>query len=118
MITDNNNNWHYHAVKNISGLLRGITSNYNGDFYCLNCFHSYTTNKKLKKRERICRDHDFCYVKMPDEDTKILKYNSGEKPIKAQNIICVDLLLEKIDICQNNPKIFYTEKIAKHTRSG
>ena len=45
MITDNEK-WHYLAVKNVSGLLRGITSNHNGDFSCLNCFHSYTTKKK------------------------------------------------------------------------
>ena len=51
MITDNEK-WHYLAVKNISGLLRGITSNHNGDFYCLNCFHSYTTEKKLKKHQK------------------------------------------------------------------
>ena len=48
MITDGTNNWHYLAVKSISGLLRGITSNHNGDFYCLNCFHPYTTKKNLK----------------------------------------------------------------------
>ena len=49
MITDNNNNnWHYLAVKNISGLLRGITSKHNGEFYCVNCFHLYTTEKNLK----------------------------------------------------------------------
>ena len=47
MITDRNTNWHYLAVKRISGLLRGLTSNHNGDFYCLNCFHSYRTNRKL-----------------------------------------------------------------------
>ena len=46
MITDETNNWHYLAVKSISGLLRGITSNHNGDFYSLNCFHLYTTEKK------------------------------------------------------------------------
>ena len=46
MITDN---WHYLAIKNISGLLRGITSNHNGDFYCLNCLHSYRTKIILKK---------------------------------------------------------------------
>ena len=45
MITDNKK-WHYLALKNIYGLLRGITSNRDGDFYCLNCFHSYTTKKK------------------------------------------------------------------------
>ena len=32
-----------------SALLRGITSNHNEDFYCLICFHSYSTiNKKTK----------------------------------------------------------------------
>ena len=50
MITDNNNNnnniLNYLTVKNISELLRGVTSNHNGDFYYLNCFHSYTTKKK------------------------------------------------------------------------
>ena len=61
MITDGTGNWHYLAVKSISGL-RGITSNRNGDFYCLNCFHSYTSEKKLGKHERICKDHDFCEV--------------------------------------------------------
>ena len=50
MITDGNTNWHYLAVKRISGLLRGTTSNHNGGFYCLNCFHSYRTNRKLKEK--------------------------------------------------------------------
>ena len=35
MITDGTSNWRYLAVKSISGLLRGIASNHNGDFYCL-----------------------------------------------------------------------------------
>ena len=39
MITDETNNWHYLALKRISGLLRGITSRHIGDFYCLNFFH-------------------------------------------------------------------------------
>ena len=120
MNTDNNINWHYLAVKNIPALLRGITSNHNGDFYCLNCFHSYTTKNKLKRHERIRRDHDFCYVKTPDEDKKILKYNPGEKSLKAPHIIFVDLecLLEKIDTCPNNLEKSYEEKITKHTPSG
>ena len=43
------------------------------------------------------QNHDFCYVKMSDEDKKILKYIPGEKSFKAPYIICVDLecLLEK-----------------------
>ena len=73
MITDNNNNWHYLPVENIPGLLREIQSNHNGDFYRLNCFHLYTTKNKLERHKRICRDHDFGYVKMPDEDKKNIK---------------------------------------------
>ena len=41
--------WHYLAVKKLSALLRGVTSIYVGDFYCLNHFYSYSTEKKLTK---------------------------------------------------------------------
>ena len=112
MITDGTTNWHYLAIKNISGLLRGITSNHDGDFYCLNCFHFYTTKRKLKKHERVCKDHDFCDTIMPNEDNKILKYNPGEESLKVPFIIYADLecLLQKINTCQNNPDKSYTEK--------
>ena len=43
MITNDDENSYYPAVKSWSRLLTGITSNYNGDFYCLNVFHSYRT---------------------------------------------------------------------------
>ena len=55
MITDSDNNWHYLAVKNIPGLLRVITLNHNGDFYCLNCFHSYSTKKDLKSMKEYSK---------------------------------------------------------------
>ena len=42
MITDGKK-WHYLIVKNLSALLRSITSNHYGNFYCLNCLHSYRT---------------------------------------------------------------------------
>ena len=83
MITNNNGNWHYLAIKSISRLLIEITSNLVGDFYCLSCFHLYTTKKKLEKHQKICKDHDFCHVKMPEKNNKILKYNPGEKSLKA-----------------------------------
>ena len=38
--------WHYVAVRKLSALLRGITSKHLGEFYCLNCFHSFSTEKK------------------------------------------------------------------------
>ena len=48
MITDKDNRWHYLAVKSLTALFRETASNHHGDFYCLNCFHSYTTHNKLK----------------------------------------------------------------------
>ena len=48
MVTDNENIWHYLAIKSVHGLLHGITSTNHGDHYCLNCFHSYRTFNALK----------------------------------------------------------------------
>ena len=70
MITDGKK-WHYLALKSLSTLLGRITSKHDGDFYFLNCFHSYTTGNKLKKHKNVCGNHDCCYVKMPKEDNKI-----------------------------------------------
>ena len=57
IITDGEK-WNYLVVKNLSGLFKGITSNHYGDFYCLNCFHSYGTKNKLEARKKICENHD------------------------------------------------------------
>ena len=90
MITDKNNRWHYLAGKSLSALFRGITSTNNGDFYCLNCFHSYRTLNKLKKHERVCNNHDYCCTGMPKDHEKI-KYLPGKKSLKAPSIAYVDL---------------------------
>ena len=133
MITDAEK-WHYLALKSrcsfdgendcpvtsLSKLLRGITSNHNLDFYCLNCFHSYHTDNKLKKHEKVCNKHDYCYPEMPNEYNNTLEYNHGEKSFKVPFIIYFDLesLLPKMRSCQNNPEKSYTERKAKHEPSG
>ena len=104
----------------MSALFRRITGNNNGDFYCLNCCRSYTTENKLQKQKNVCESHDYCYVEMPEEDNKILRYNHGEKSMKVTFTICDDLesLLEKMNTCHNNPEKSSTTKINKHTPSG
>ena len=72
MITDSKK-WHYLTVKSLSALLKGITSNHKGDFYCLNCFLSYIIEKKLKRRERLCNDDYYCFIEIPNDNNKILK---------------------------------------------
>ena len=69
MIT-NGEKWHYLAVKNLSALLNGITSNHNGYFYSLNCFHAYRTKNKLETHKKICENYDYCFLEM---QMKIIK---------------------------------------------
>ena len=112
--------WHYLLVKNLSGLLRGITSNHKEDFYCLNCFHSYRTENKLESHKKIYENHDYCYVEMPRKDNNIIKYKHGEKSMIVAFIIYAELecLLKKMSTCINNLNESSTAKINKHTPSG
>ena len=48
LMISHNEKWHYLTVRGLSALLNGVTSNHNGDSYCLNCFLSYRTKKALK----------------------------------------------------------------------
>ena len=112
--------WHYLVVKKLSALLRGITSKHQGDFYFLNCFHSFATEKKLESHKKVCENKDFCNVIVPSEGTKILEFYKNQKPDKAPFIIYADLkcIIEKIDGSKNNPEISSTTKVSEHIPSG
>ena len=58
--------------------------------------------------------------KNANEYNKILKYNHGEKSLKAPFMIYADLecLLEKMHSYENNPEKSYAEKKTKHTIAG
>ena len=53
----------------------------------------------MKKHENVCKNHDYCYIKIPKEES-LLKYNHREKSVKVSFIIYVDTesLLNKIYI--------------------
>ena len=65
LIITNDKKPHYLAVTDISVLFQKISSNHNGDFYCLNCFSSYTTKNKLKEHEEIYNNNDRCRIDIP-----------------------------------------------------
>ena len=117
---------HYLAVTNLSALLQRISSNHKEDFYCLNCFNSYTSKNKLKEHEEICNNHDSYRIEMPKQVEKILKYNPRGKSLKASFAIYLDLefLLKKEQSHDNNNnndnnlEESYTQKKAKHEPSG
>ena len=108
------------CCKKIACITCGITSKHKGDSYCINSFHSYSTKEKLKKHQNVCENHNYCYVEMPEEDNKMLKYNHGEKSMNVSFIIYADLksLLENTNSCHNIPEKSSTTKINKHTPSG
>ena len=54
MVTDGEK-WHYLVVKNLPGLLKGITYTHEKDFYCLNCFYSYRTKSKLESHKNYVK---------------------------------------------------------------
>ena len=112
--------WHYLTVKRLCTLLRGITSKHHGDFFCLNCLHSFRTENKLKCHEKVCKDKDFCGIVMPSEKDNILEFKQYMKSDKMPYIIYVDIvsLIKKIDECANNPENFSTTKIGEHIPCG
>ena len=120
LVISDGQKWHYLVVKNLSRLLRGITSNHQEDFHCLNCFHSYRTENKLEAHKKICENHDYCHAEMPTKNNNIIKYNHGEKSMKLPFVIYANLecLLEKMSTCINNSNESSTTKINKHTPSG
>ena len=120
LMISNGEKWHYLTVKNLPGLLKGITSTHKEDFYCLNCFHSYRTKNKLEAHKKICENNKYCHVEMPTKDNNTIKYNQGEKSIKLPSAVYADLerLLQKGSTCQNNPSESSTTEFNKHTPSG
>ena len=104
LMIPNRETWHYLAVKKLLTLLRGITSKNNGNFYYLICLHSF----KLESHKKVCEIKDFCNTVMPSIDIKILEFNQYQKSDKTPFIIYADLecLIEKIDGCKNNLKIY------------
>ena len=126
MITDGVK-WHYLALKSIptsdgymrptqsiSKLFNKIAStNTKNDYYCLNCFHSFSTSNELKKHELVCENHDYCEVLMPDDNNKILKHTTGSKSLKMPHAIYVDIecQLVKNHTCSNgSTKSWSTDK--------
>ena len=70
MITDGEK-WNYLAAKNLPSLFRGKKSTHDGDYYCVNCLHSFRTEHKVKAYENICKNHDNCYIGMPEKGKNI-----------------------------------------------
>ena len=65
---------HYLAVITLLTLVTGVMSKHDGDFYYLNCLHSFPTENKHESHKEVCENKDFC-----KEDTKKLEFNQKSK---------------------------------------
>ena len=112
-----NEQWRYLAVKKLSALLHGIASKHKGDFYCLNCLHSFRAENNLKSHGKICNYKDFCGSMKID---KLLEFNQYMKSDKLPYIIYADIesLITKIEGCANNAENSSTAKIGEHIPWG
>ena len=98
--------------KKLCALLHGITFDFVA-FYCLNCLHSFRTESKLKSREKVRKNKDFCGIVIPSEKNSIFEFNQYMKLDKIPYIIYANIesLIKKIDGCGNNSVNSSTTKI-------
>ena len=81
---------HYLALKKLSALLHRITSKNKGDFYFLNCLHSFRTENKLKSYEKVCKNKDFCGIAMSSEKDNISEFIHY---MKSDKMPCIIMLI-------------------------
>ena len=105
------------SKKKLSALLIKTTSIRNGAFYCLNWLRSFRTKNKLKPREKVFKNKNFCGILMLCD---VQEFNQYMKLHKVPNIIYADLesLIKKIDGCENNPEKSSTTKIGENIPCG
>ena len=103
--------------RKLSAILTGISSEHEGDLYCLNCRYSFRTKSKLELFEKVSKNKIFCNILMSFEDTEILQFKQHQKSDKVPFFLHVKCLIEKIDGCKNNPENSSTTKASEHISS-
>ena len=112
LMIPNEEGYHYIAVKQLPACLIGIKSKHYSDFCSLNCLYSFETEDKFKSHRAL--KLELFIVKMPSENTKVLDFNQVKKPNKTPFYIYArESLIEKIDVCKNNPEKSSTIKVSK-----
>ena len=55
-------------MKNLCRLLHGN----NDDHFYMNCLHSFRRENKHKLHQNVCKNHDYCNIKMSETSNKML----------------------------------------------
>ena len=130
----NGDRWHFLALKSeqeentdcmkptksFLKLMRDISSNSHEDYYYFGCFHSFRCKSTLEKHTQLCKDHNFCKTKLPENNKKVKEHKFGSKALRMNDITYVDLecVLVNYDTCSNDPNKSHTINIVQHMPSG
>ena len=92
------------AIKSFSRLMRNKSSKSLENYYCYGCFHSLRCQSTLEKHTLLCKDHDYCKIKLLEKGKNIKKHKYGTKALRMNDMIYLDLecLLLKYDSCSNS----------------
>ena len=71
-------------------LLHGNTFKRKDEHYCQNFFHAFRRDCKLKSHENVYKNHNFCNIKIPEGNDKILKFTQNHKFMKIPFFIYAD----------------------------
>ena len=78
------------------------------------------TLNALKNREKLCENHDYCNVEMPNEDNKYISSTLRKNSLRVPIVVYADFecLLVKKDSCEKDHNMSYTEKKDKNMPCG
>ena len=90
-----------------------MLSKHVGDFYCLNCLHSFRTKE-------VCENKYFCGAAISSKDNKILESNQYRKSDKTPSVIYAGLesLIKRIDGCKKYFEKSSATKVGEHIPCG
>ena len=111
---------HYCLVKSIERLLSSqVSKGKRKEYFCLNCFNPFPSEKSLNKHKEYCNYHKAVKIKLPEEGT-MLKFKNYYRREKVPFIVYADFecFIEQIQSCDSDDKEIYTKQYQKHEPSS
>ena len=65
-------------LKAFSRLMYNKSSKSHENYYCYGCFHSFRCQSTLEKHILLCKDHDYCNIKLPEKRKNIKKLSTEQ----------------------------------------
>ena len=111
---------HYCLVKSIERLLSSqVPKGKRKEYFCLNCFNPFPSEKSLNKHKEYCNEHKAVKKKLPEEG-KMLKFKNYHRREKVPFIVYADFecFIKPIQSCDPDAKESYTKQYQKHEPSS